>query len=298
MIDGGADAPDPGRGLTIGELARRTGLQPAQLRMWELRHGFPQPHRLASGHRRYRESDVDLVRDVLRRKAAGVRLEAAIADTASVQPPDHLSIFATLRADHPDLPVHRLHKTTLIAMSQAIEDECLAAADSPVLFGAFQRSAFFAPSAPRWAELARVARAALVFAQDWPDTGGAHHPHRATADGPERVTLAGTAPLLREWAVICDAQGSTACLSAWELPDQAGVPDRQRLFEAVWSVDAAAVRRASLMAAHTAAHAGSATAERLVQELADAPTASGVSAETVNRLLNRVVAYVDRLAVG
>lgn len=294
-MDGGGDAPEPGRGLTIGELARRTGLQPAQLRMWELRHGFPQPHRLASGHRRYREIDVDLVRDVLRRKAVGVRLEAAIADTASVQPPDHLSIFAALRTDHPDLPVHRLHKTTLVAMSQAIEDECLAAADSPVLFGAFQRAAFFAPSASRWAELARVARAALVFAQDWPDAGGAHG--RRT-DGPERVTLPATAPLLREWAVICDAQGSTACLSAWELPDQVGVPDRQRLFEAVWTVDAAAVRHASLMAAHTAAHAGSATAERLVQELADAPTASGVSAETVNRLLNRVVAYVDRLVTG
>ena len=68
-------AQAPESGLTIGELARRTDVSPAVLRMWETRHGFPEPRRLSSGHRRYSENDVALIRQVLRRKEAGIRLE-------------------------------------------------------------------------------------------------------------------------------------------------------------------------------------------------------------------------------
>ena len=51
----------PAATLTIGDLAARTGLTTATLRMWESRHGFPVPTRLDSGHRRYDEHDVGQV---------------------------------------------------------------------------------------------------------------------------------------------------------------------------------------------------------------------------------------------
>jgi len=51
-------------GLTIGQLAERTGAAAGTLRMWESRYGFPRARRLASGHRRYSEEDVERVRDV------------------------------------------------------------------------------------------------------------------------------------------------------------------------------------------------------------------------------------------
>ena len=54
-------------GLAIGELVERTGVSEGTLRMWERRHGFPVPERLSSGHRRYSESDVELVNSVLRK---------------------------------------------------------------------------------------------------------------------------------------------------------------------------------------------------------------------------------------
>ncbi|QYJ03718.1 MerR family transcriptional regulator [Nocardioides panacisoli] len=273
--------------LSIGELARRTGLQPAQLRMWEARHGFPVPRRLDSGHRRYRASDAAIIHAVLRRRATGVRLEVAIAEAAASRPPQSPSVFAELRSRHPGLAVHTLRKTTLIAMSHAIEDECFAAADRPLLFGAFQHADFYAPSAGRWSELNRAARATVVFADDWPDT--------EAAGGPERITLAPDAPMRREWAVVCDAHDSTACLSAWELPGQGDVPDRHREFEAVWTVDPTAVRDAAAVAAHTAAGTGNARAAQLVEELAAKPTARETSPEAVTRLFNRVVSYVDRL---
>lgn len=94
--------------LTIGDLAERTGLSPAVLRMWESRHGFPVPHRLESGHRRYTGADVELVRQVLRRKDAGVRLEVAIAEASASKAPGSPSIFAQLRRLHPSLAPHRL----------------------------------------------------------------------------------------------------------------------------------------------------------------------------------------------
>src|ERR1700712_5688328 len=88
--------------LTIGDLAERTGLKPATLRMWESRHGFPRAERRDSGHRRYAESDVDLVRQVLRRRDSGARLEVAIAEVALAQaavedPPGVPSVYAVLR---------------------------------------------------------------------------------------------------------------------------------------------------------------------------------------------------------
>jgi DICT domain-containing protein len=275
--------------LTIGDLADRTGLSPAVLRMWEARHGFPEPRRLASGHRRYTEADVELVHQVLQRRAAGIRLETAIAEASATKPPAAPSIFAELRRKHPTLVTHRLRKSTLIALSWAIEDECCAVADTPVLFGAFQRDAFYAPSAPRWAELARVARSAIVFADHWHGTAD-------DAIGPIRATLDEGAPMRREWAVVCDALDSTACLSAWELPGQTGVPDRQRIFEAVWTVDPVEVRDAARVAAGVAAGVGVLAAQSLLHELAGAPTPRATTPTGVTALFNRVVAYVDRLA--
>ncbi len=283
------DAQEPEPGLTIGELARQTQLSPAVLRMWESRYGFPEPRRLDSGHRRYTSSDVKLVHQVLRHKDAGTRLEVAIADALMSRATESLSIFAELRRRHPSLTPLRVRKPTLVALSWAIEDECCAVADRPVLFGAFQRPEFYFPSAPRWRELARIARSAIVFADHWEDAA-------ADEDGPLQVTLGPRAPLRREWSVVCDAKDSTACLAAWELPGQSAVPDRQRVFETVWTVDATAVRSAARVAAGIAADAGTAGADHLLHELAGPPDPRATSAAGATALFNRVVAYVDRLA--
>src|SRR4051794_28916965 len=105
--------PEAAQGLTIGDLARRTGLSPATLRAWESRHGFPRPQRLTSGHRRYDEQDVALVRQVLRRRDAGVRLESAITEAAAARGTPVASVFAEVRRRQPELLAQRLRKSTL-----------------------------------------------------------------------------------------------------------------------------------------------------------------------------------------
>lgn len=280
-------------GLSIGELARRTGTTPEALRMWEVRYQFPRPRRLPSGHRRYRESEVPLVAQVLRRRGAGIRLDVAIAEALELEAPGTGSVFAELRRSHPQLTPHRLRKATLIALSWALEDEFCARATRPVLFGAFQQERFYRPSAARWTELTRSSRSAIVFA-DFEATS------EGVESGPQLATLAADAPLRREWVVVCDAPELAACLSAWELPGQGTVPDRDRIFEAMWTIDPRAVRAAARCCARAAQAAGVGEAGPLLYDLAAEPPPTVVDVLGATQLLNRVVAYVDRgvLPVG
>lgn len=276
--------------LTIGDLARRTGLTPAVIRMWESRHGFPRPHRLESGHRRYDESDVALVERVLRRRDAGIRLEVAISEAAAAAAPSTPSVFAELRRRHPHLAPHPLRKATLLALSRALEDECCARAQSPHLFGAFQERRFYTASAPRWNELARVARSTIVFA-DFPGLADVDVQHL-----PTQVPLSADAPMRREWSLVCDAVDLPACLAAWELPGQSAAPDRDRLFEAVWTVEPRAVHDAARVCAKVALDAGVPQAGRLLHEPTGDPGPTSADLAGATALFNRVVAYVDRLA--
>jgi DICT domain-containing protein len=231
-------APSP---LSIGDLAARTGVPIATIRSWESRYGFPSPSRAGGGHRRYAEGDVAAVEEVLAHRRAGLSLEAAVrrATTAPVSP---RSVFAEVRRHHPELMPQVLSKSTLAALSHAIEDECCARAAVPLLFGGFQRAQFLRPSQDRWADLARTARAAVVFAHS-------ASPAPVAPGVLTEVRLPDDAPLNREWFLVCDAADLPAFLAAVELPRERPVPDGRRTFETLWSVDPQVVRTASRAAA-------------------------------------------------
>lgn len=271
--------------LTIGELAERTGLTPELLRTWEARHGFPVPTRLPSGHRRYTEDDVHAVRRVLADKERGVRLEQAIATALrSGEVGETGSVYAALAARHPTLPSYTLTKQTLIALSWAIEDEALASATRPVTVATFQRGRFFEGSRNRWTDLARTARAAVAMA-DFP----AHD----DAAEPALVALPPDSPLLREWILACDAPGLTAALVAWEFPGQEEVPDRERHFEALWSVDGPVVRDCGLLTTAIGADLGSHASATAHAVLEAAPAPGSPSPRAATAIFNRMVAYTD-----
>lgn len=60
--------------LSIGELARATGLTPHTLRFYEAQGILRPAGRAPSGHRRYRETDIVWLEFVLRLKATGMPL--------------------------------------------------------------------------------------------------------------------------------------------------------------------------------------------------------------------------------
>src|SRR3954470_4075424 len=74
----GCGAVSPPPGMSIGELATATGVASGTLRMWETRHGFPEPMRQGGGDRRYTPEDAARVTQVLRERERGLSLAAAI----------------------------------------------------------------------------------------------------------------------------------------------------------------------------------------------------------------------------
>ena len=205
--------------------------------MWERRHGFPTPERLASGHRRYGERDVELISQVVREREAGLSLGAAIARVRTASAQAEHSIFACLRRRCPELQSVVLRKPVLLALSHAIEDESCARAERPLLFGAFQRERFYRQSERRWRDFARTAELAVVFAD--------FERARTPPSGPAELPIDRSGPLTREWAVVCEAPGHAVCLAGLELPKSRSRPQSAREFEVIWSVEPEVVRTAT-----------------------------------------------------
>jgi DICT domain-containing protein/predicted DNA-binding transcriptional regulator AlpA len=254
--------------LTIGDLVARTGVSEGTLRMWERRHGFPRPERLPSGHRRYSESDVELVLQVVREREAGLSLATAITRALeSAGGEAAASIFAGLRRRHRELQSIAIRKPYLVALSHAIEDESCARAERALLFGAFQRERFYRQEEQRWREFARTAELAVVFA----DFKRVRRPARAPAELP----IDPAAPLNREWAIVVEAPGHAVCLAGIELPRERRRRDPAREFEVIWSVEPDVVRTATEICVAMTGRADRALAERIADR--PAPAAHAVA---------------------
>ena len=262
------------------EMSARSGVSEATLRMWELRHGFPTPQRRESGHRRYSELDLARVRSVVRARESGLSLQAAIelaSDQTDEQPP---SVYAALRARIPGLEPTLVSKRGMLAMSRAVEDESMARAERGLLFGCFQRERFYRQSEERWRELARTAERTVVLA----DFRRVRQPRHAPVEVPIRVTE----PVAREWTIVCESPGFAACLAGWERPPDAAAG---RAFEAVWTVEAAAVRLAAQVCWRIASQMTPGLLTDLRGRLYDAPVTREHELRSALQLSTRMVRY-------
>jgi DICT domain-containing protein len=211
-------------------------------------------------------------------------MRAAIERALGARREPETSVFAALRRRRPDLVPYLLPKRVLVALSHAIEDECCARAERPVLLASFQRPRFYRHAEQRWRELARTAHAAVVLAE--------FDERRDPPGGPVELPVEHSHPSLREWALVCDAPDYAAFLAGWERPGQDGIADLDRRFETIWSVEPELVREAAHVAAGIATAVAPDLAPRLHERLADAPPPSGDELRLVGALTNRMVAYV------
>jgi DICT domain-containing protein len=271
-------------GLTIGELAERTGLTTATLRAWELRHGFPTPDRLPGGHRRYRPGDVAILAAVARERREGVPLAEALGRARDRARSPRGSILAAVRSMLPDVPPVVLSKATMYDVSRAIEDAASAHAGS-VVIGAFQEPRFWDPASERWRRLAAsadvaVALAAFSTTERWGRVW--------------RIGLDPSAPVCREWAVVVDGEACSACLVGVERPEPGRRADRRRRFEAIWTVEPAVVREAARAGAALAALHASDLGRILAARLAPPPHATEASLRLATTVANRILHHVER----
>jgi DICT domain-containing protein len=197
-----------------------------------------------------------------------------------------MSLFAELRRRHPELTPQLLSKPSLVAMSHAIEDECCARAEAPVLFGGFQRGRFLRESYARWVELARTAKVAVVFAD-------IAEPGPVVNRAPVEVFIPVSSPLRREWLVVCDAVDHPACMVAFERPGQDGGADSQRRFEVLWSVDPRVVREAARTCAGLAEAYRPGWRTRELPLLEQEPAPASADLRRAEDLLSRTLGYLD-----
>ncbi|WP_139983980.1 MerR family transcriptional regulator [Nocardioides litoris] len=307
--------------LTIGDLSEQTGVSPATLRMWEIRYGFPDPRRRESGHRRYTPEDVDDVREIVRLRSEGLRLDAAVAQVVSrgdtrhkvahetvahrPAPPSHTggdariepaftagltepapSVYATVRRLHPEVAPQQLTKGTLKRLCWGMEDEFCSRALPGEIFGFFQETKYYRASRSRWTQVSALAHHAYAFAQfDEVDPAKDEF-------GPTLVDLPRNHVMTREWVLVCDAPGAPAVLSAWELPGQRGVAEDHRRFEAVWALDPEVVRRAAQACVAVAVELGAPGSDAVAERLAVAPM-SAAQPTAASSMFGRVLAYTE-----
>lgn len=272
--------------LKIKDVAERTGVAAATIRMWEQRYGFPNPTRTASGYRLYTDADIESIRAVLALRARGLSIPAAIErarDEPTDGEPGHPSIFAAVAAVDPNAHPQVLKRSTLAAMSHAIEDELLARGARGIVVGAFQRVAFYEQAAHRYEQIAMRSDCAVVFA-DFPEVE--RHPGT-----PALVPINATDALGNEWAVVVDSPGYAACLLAWERPNRAA--GGERVFEAIMSLDPRAARRAASVASRLARLRDPSLGDSLDELLDGRPLATEPPASALTSLTGRMVAYLD-----
>ena len=112
--------------VRIGELSRRTGVQPDTIRAWQRRYGLVEPQRTSKGYRLYSSADEDVIRAMRDLTAKGVAAAeaAALARRGAEAPP-----APSFGALDPAAQARRLRRA-LEAFDEeeanAILDECLA----------------------------------------------------------------------------------------------------------------------------------------------------------------------------
>jgi len=278
--------PEAERLMTVGELARHTGVAPATLRSWEARYGFPTSVRRVGSHRRYDAEQAALVNEVIRFRRSGLSVVASISAAEESVARPATSFFAALRSGGFGLRTHVLGKPSLRAVTSAIEDECLAQAHRPLLMGAFQRAKFYRQSEERWQEFSRTAERTVVFA----DFASA----RSGDDQPVEVPLADDSPVRREWVLVCDSPGFSACVAGWELPAPSDITDDDRRFETVWTLDPPAVRAATRVGIALVGQSDSGLSDELTASLPDVGGRASPDLVRATSLFGRIVDYTQQ----
>ena len=273
--------------LAIREVAEMTGMNAGTIRMWEQRYGFPVPQRTSSGYRRYSQSDVEALQRVLAYKEHGMSVPAALeraraASAAAARP----SLFAAV-ASGGRVPARILRKRTLLAISNAFEDETMARAAGAVVVGAFQTVANYRAAEHRYRRLASLSDMTVVLA-DFDEVGGGE-------GTPVEVPVRPGDAIASEWAVIVDSPALSACLLAWE-PPAVSPParDLDRRFETYWSLDPEVVRRAAVAAAELVRAGAPRVGEQMASHLSERPLSAHGTAPALEAVMARALDYLER----
>ncbi len=148
------------------------------------------------------------------------------------------SILEDLLVALPDLRPQIYFKSSLTALSHAMEDQVLAGVDQPVVIASFQRERFYRQEAHRYIRIAD--RTDQVYVLAAPETDFANR-----FDRYETIAFDATDALAKEWHLVVVGSHYAACLICRErqvspAPEEASLhlpPDQSRRFEGIWTFE-------------------------------------------------------------
>jgi DICT domain-containing protein/signal transduction histidine kinase len=155
------------------------------------------------------------------------------------------SVLTELLRQMPQLRSHLYFKSSLTALSHAMEDRVLAGTDRPLLIASFQQEKFYRQEAHRYRRLGEISDQVYVIAA--PDTKFSE-----LVEEYELVPFEQDDALANEWHLIAIGAQSAACLVCREKvgsPSEVSVLpeiDPSRRFEGIWTFD----RQVTIAAAH------------------------------------------------
>ncbi|WP_310417302.1 DICT sensory domain-containing protein [Chamaesiphon sp. OTE_8_metabat_110] len=158
---------------------------------------------------------------------------------------DRRSVLSELLRQMPQLRSHLYFKSSLTALSHAMEDRVLAGTDRPLLIASFQQEKFYRQEAHRYRRLGEISDQVYVLAA--PDTEFSDRISEY-----ELVPFESEDGLASEWHLIAIGAQSSACLICREkVVPPSDIPvlpeiDASRRFEGIWTFD----RQVTITAAH------------------------------------------------
>ncbi|MDZ8235651.1 MAG: DICT sensory domain-containing protein [Nostoc sp. ChiQUE01a] len=132
----------------------------------------------------------------------------------------------------PDLQPQIYFKSSLTAVSHAIEDLVLAATDQPLVIANFQQERFYRQEIPRYEKIAQHTDQVYVLAAPESDFGMVSAPYAT-------IPFAPNDELAQEWHLIVIGQLYSACLICREhaSPVDSASLDQAREFQGIWTFD-------------------------------------------------------------
>lgn len=145
------------------------------------------------------------------------------------------SVLAQLLESLPHLRKQIYFKTSLTALSHAMEDQVLAGVEKPLVIACFQRERFYRQEAQRYRRIGQKSDQVYVLAAPeahFKNTSGIH----------ETVAFEAQDALSHEWHLLVVAQTYATCLVCREREGMTQMPeiaemDQTRCFEGIWTFD-------------------------------------------------------------
>lgn len=134
-------------------------------------------------------------------------------------------------------------KSSLTALSHAMEDQILAGKEQPLVIASFQRERFYRQEAHRYRRIANLSKQVYVLAA--PETDFKHN-----SDIYETIAFEPTDGLAQEWHLVVISKSYANCLICRErtvsVGDNAGLAmDNSRRFEGIWTFDPTTSKKAA-----------------------------------------------------